>query len=330
LFLSFLLLKETRSCYSVFAQLALTLCAAFVLNACALVPEPPPAETPVPASISGQPQPAIISGLLRYTNDIFTSYATHHAVALVDLQGFVRRDADWEIPADSLAFGSRKLDEREQADPMALPIEYYILDSGLGHVRINSNDDDLDLINELFIRALDSFDYHEVPGVIVDLRQNDGGAPLYLADYMSKQAIALGQWEYYSEVSSRFEAEGPRDQVDPVDQPYLVEKLAVLVDQSCFSACEVEAYGFSKLPGAIVVGQYPSAGVVADVARGQYWLPEEIDFQVSTGRYVLPDGALLIEGSGVVPTLDVPVDQRIAVADEDVVLRAAEQALLKQ
>ncbi|HET9224492.1 MAG TPA: S41 family peptidase, partial [Roseiflexaceae bacterium] len=139
------------------------------------------------------------------------------------------------------------------ADPTALPIEYWVLESGLGYVRINSNDDDVDLIDELFARALDSFEYHEVPGVIVDLRQNDGGTPLYLAGYLSKQAIPLAQLEYFSDASGRFEPDGQRDQIEPVDNPYRFDKLAVLVDQGCYSACELEAYGFSKLPGAIVV-----------------------------------------------------------------------------
>jgi C-terminal processing protease CtpA/Prc len=214
------------------------------------------------------------------------------------------------------------------SDPTALPIEYWVLESGLGYVRINSNDDDVDLIDELFARALDSFEYHEVPGVIVDLRQNDGGAPLYLAGYLSKQPIPLAQLEYFSDASGRFEPDGERDQVEPVEDPYRFEKLAVLVDQGCYSACELEAYGFSKLPGAIVVGQYPSAGVEAEVSRGQYWLPEDIYLQVPTGRYIMPDGALFLEGAGVAPTLRVPVDAR-SVLEEDAVLEAAEQELLK-
>jgi C-terminal processing protease CtpA/Prc len=165
-------------------------------------------------------------------------------------------------------------------------------------------------------------------GVIVDLRWNDGGAPLYLAGYLSMQPIPLAQLEYFSDASGRFEPDGERDQVEPIEDPYRFEKLAVLVDQGCYSACELEAYGFSKLPGAIVVGQYPSAGVGAEVSRGQYWLPEDIYLQVPTGRYVMPDGALFLEGAGVVPTLRVPVDAR-SVLEEDVVLEAAEQALLK-
>jgi C-terminal processing protease CtpA/Prc len=103
----------------------------------------------------------------------------------------------------------------------------------------------------------------------------------------------------------------------------------VLVGPGCFSACEIEADGFSKLPGSIVVGLRPTAGAVAEVARGQYRLPEQITFQAPTGRFVLPDGALFLEGGGVAPTLRVPVDRAGALADADVVLRAAEQALLK-
>jgi C-terminal processing protease CtpA/Prc len=215
------------------------------------------------------------------------------------------------------------------ADQTAPPIEYWVLDSGLGYVRINTNDDDVDLIDELFARALDSFEYHETPGIIVDLRRNDGGTPLYLAGYLSKQSIPLAQLEYFSDVSRHFEPDGERDQVEPVDEPYRFEKLAVLVDQGCFSACELEAYAFSKLPGAIVVGQYLTAGVEAEVSRGQFWLPEDIYFQVPTGRYILPDGTLFLEGAGVAPTLRVPVNERGVVEEGDAVLKAAEDALLK-
>ena len=219
---------------------------------------------------------------------------------------------------------------QRDADPTAPPVEYWVLDSGLGYVRINSNDDDLDLIDELFARALDSFDYHQVPGVIVDLRRNDGGAILGLAGYLTDQAIPLGQAEYYSTAPGAFEADGERDEIAPIKQPYHFERLAVLVDQGCFSACEVEAYGFGQLPGAIVVGHNPTAGVEADVAQGQFDLPEKIWMQFPTGRMVLPDGSLFLEGAGVAPTLRVPLDERALLSDDDVVLRAAEDALLKQ
>ena len=77
-----------------------------------------------------------------------------------------------------------------------------------------------------------------------------------------------------------------------------------------------------------MVGQYPSAGVEAEVSRGQYWLPEDIYLQVPTGRYILPGGELFLEGAGLAPTLRVPVDAR-SVLEDDAVLEAAEAALLK-
>src|SRR5687767_14251681 len=90
---------------------------------------------------------------------------------------------------------------------------------------------------------------------IIDLRQNDGGATLYLAGYLADDPIPLAQLEYYSQSTRRFEPDGPPDQIEPIENPYHFDQLAVLVGPACFSACEIEAYGFSQLPGAIVVGQ---------------------------------------------------------------------------
>ena len=215
------------------------------------------------------------------------------------------------------------------ADPSAPPVEYWTLESGLGYVRINTNDDDFDLIDELFVRALDSFEYHEAPGVIVDLRENDGGALLGFAGYLTGQAIPLAELQYFSQPDGKFEASGPTETIEPVKQPYKFGKIAVLVGLGCYSACELEAYGLSRLPGAIVVGQYPTAGVVAEVSQGQYQLPDDMWLQVPTGRYVLPDGKLMLEGQGVAPTLRVPLDRATLLADGDPVLDAAERALLK-
>lgn len=213
------------------------------------------------------------------------------------------------------------------SDPTAPPIEYWILDSGLGYVRINSNDDDLDLIDELFKRALDSFQYNDVPGVIIDMRQNDGGTNIDLAGYLTSKSISLARLEYFNTVTGAFEAEGRAEQVEPSSDPYSFDKVALLVGPACFSACEIEAYGFSKLENAIVVGSEPTAGVEAEVARGEFTLPEGITIQIPTGRYVKIDGSLFLEGAGVAPTLRVPFDEQAALAADDVVLAAAEKAL---
>jgi hypothetical protein len=214
-------------------------------------------------------------------------------------------------------------------DSNALPVEYKILDSGVGYVKINSNYDDLNLIIKLFERALKVFEANGVPGIVIDMRQNSGGANLGLAGFLTDQEIPMGQLEYFSEQSGKFEPEGLRDKVLPNENQYRFDKVVLLVGQACASACELEAYGFSQVPGTFVVGTTPSAGVEAEVARGQFVLPEGFSLQVPTGRFTLPDGSIFLEGQGVPLSLRVPVDESFALSSEDEVLKAGEKAVLQ-
>jgi hypothetical protein len=104
--------------------------------------------------------------------------------------------------------------------------------------------------------------------------------------------------------------------------------MAVLVGQACASACEIEAYGFSQVPGMMVFGETPSAGVEAEVGRGQFSLPEGISLQAPTGRFTLPDGSIFLEGKGVQLTNPVPVNAENVLSGEDYILNAAVNAIL--
>jgi carboxyl-terminal processing protease len=214
-----------------------------------------------------------------------------------------------------------------------LPVELEILtvaDKTIGYIKINSNYDDLNLIIRLFERGLKEFQEQEVAGIIIDMRNNGGGANLGLAGFLTDQEIPLGQLEYYSSSSGKFEPEGEPAKVTANENQYRFDKMALLVGLNCASACELEAYGFSKVPGMLVVGQYPTAGIEAEVARGQIKMPEEIGMQFPTGREVLPDGSLFLEGQGVQPVIRVPVDESTVLSSEDVVLEAAKDAILGQ
>jgi C-terminal processing protease CtpA/Prc len=213
-------------------------------------------------------------------------------------------------------------------DPIALPVEYKILDSGVGYVKIDSFDDDLNLIIRLFTRALKTFDANQVSGIIIDLRQNGGGAPLGLAGYLYNKEIPLGQLEYYSDATGKFEPEGLAEKVIPSQEQYKFDKMAVLVGQACASACEIEAYGFSQVPGMMVFGETPSAGVEAEVGRGQFSLPDGISLQAPTGRFTLPDGSIFLEGQGVQLTNPVPVNAENVLSGTDYILDAAVNAIL--
>lgn len=216
-------------------------------------------------------------------------------------------------------------------DDNALPAEYYY-DSyyGIGYIRLNSNYDDLGLLERIFNRALNIFEDAGAIGIVIDLRHNYGGSPLGLAGYLYDEEILLGQSEYYSDKTGQFEAEGPRDKVYPKEEQYRFDTMVLLVDQFCYSACEIEAYGFSQVPGMVVMGQFPTAGVEAETARGDFLLPEGMEMTIPTGRFTLPDGSIFLEGQGVQPSVRLPVDEESLLSDQDTVLQEAYRYILSQ
>lgn len=208
-------------------------------------------------------------------------------------------------------------------DTLILPVESEVINGTVGYIKINSNYDDLSLIIRLFERALQKFEEYEVAGIIIDLRQNSGGAPLGLAGFLYDEEIPMGQLEYYSDTTGKFEPDGPREKVIPNEEQYSFNTMVLLVGNACFSACEIEAYGFSQVPGMTVMGQFPTGGVEAEVARGQFELPGGISLQIPTGRFTLEDGSIFLEGVGVVPDILLPVDEASVLSEEDVVLQEA-------
>jgi hypothetical protein len=229
------------------------------------------------------------------------------------------------------SFGRTSLYFGVDTNPL-LPVDTEIMPTGndsVGYIRINSNYDDLNLVIRLFERALKQFTANEVTGIVIDMRYNSGGAPLGLAGFLDDQEIQMGQLEYFSDKTGKFEPEGLREKVFPNQNQYRFDKMVLLVGPACFSACEIEAYGFSQVPGMIVVGQTPTSGVEAETARGSFNLPEGFSVTVPTGRFTLPNGNIFLEGQGVPPTLKVPVDATTALSTEDVVLQAGIDAVLQ-
>jgi C-terminal processing protease CtpA/Prc len=231
--------------------------------------------------------------------------------------------SEWEMDSLFATYLGGEFDEN------VLPVEYRILPSWIGYIRMNSNSDDLNLAYRIFERALETFEENEVVGLILDLRLNFGGSPLSVAGWLSEEEITLGQLEYYSDLTGKFEPEGNPNYIAPYTHVFDFDKMVLLVDQFCFSACEIEAYGLSQVDGMVVMGQFPTGGVEAETARGDFELPEGISLTVPTGRFTLPDGSIFLEGVGVVPTIDIPVDEESVLSEEDVVLQAAEDYILE-
>jgi C-terminal processing protease CtpA/Prc len=210
-----------------------------------------------------------------------------------------------------------------ERDTNVLPAEYKVLPNGIGYVKVNSNYDDLGLLVRIFQRSMQTFKDNAVKGLIIDLRYNFGGSPLGLAGFLYDKEIPLGQLEYYSDKSGKFEPEGPRDRVLPNVEQFTFDKMVLLVDQFCFSACEIEAYGISQVPGMRVMGQFPTGGVEGETARGDFKLPDGMSFTVPTGRFLLPDGSIFLEGTGVQPDLKLNITADSVLSGSDTVLNAA-------
>jgi C-terminal processing protease CtpA/Prc len=212
-----------------------------------------------------------------------------------------------------------------------LPVETSILKQdgqSIGYIRILSNSDDLNLIIRIFEHALKQFKKAEVAGVMIDMRHNNGGSSLGLAGFLTDKELLQGQLEYYSDKTGKFEPEGEPGKIFPNQTQYSFNKLVLLVGKNCYSACELEAQGFSQVPGMIVVGETPTAGVEAETARGQFKLPGGLSVVIPTGRFLNPDGTLFLEGTGVAPTIKVPVNAENVLSHDDPVLQAAEKAVL--
>lgn len=213
----------------------------------------------------------------------------------------------------------------------SLPVESGILPPGVGYIKVSTTTDHREDLENLFESALKDLQGAGISSVMIDLRvvvnlTTEPILPLIgLAGFLTDQEIPLGQFQYLNEATGLFEPQGEFQTVQPKPKRYQFDRLVLLIGPGCSNACELEAYALSKIPGLIVVGQNPSAGVLSDVTSGQFLLPEGFSLQIPTGRFVLPNGEILLEGQGLPLTVQVPVDETTALSNEDVVLKAAQE-----
>ncbi|MBC7878397.1 MAG: peptidase S41 [Anaerolineales bacterium] len=230
---------------------------------------------------------------------------------------------------DSFSFASFYAGQPETS----LPVEFTVLPSGYGYIKVSSFLDNDVLSIQVWERAIDYFNNNSVPGVIIDMRVNGGGSG-WLADQMSAyffdEETIVGNTARYNEGSGEF-------YMDPGDETLMIPPsparqfsgpVAVLVGPACASACEFFSYNMTINDRATIIGQYPTDGAGGSVE--QFLMPEGLTVQLTIGRAVDAEGNIHLEGKGVQPDVQVPVtDETLKKqADgEDVVLDAAVQFL---
>ena len=207
-----------------------------------------------------------------------------------------------------------------------LPLEFSVLDSGFGYVPIYSFFDNQLLTIQLWERMIQALNDNEVPGLIIDLRQNGGGAG-FLADQMAAyffdEPLTLGNTGFYDESLGEFYFDPATETayIPPPEDLRYHRPITVLVGPNCNSACEFFAYDLTLEDRATVVGQYPTAGLGGSVEV--FAMPEDETLQFTNGRAVDGEGQIHIEGKGVPPSVRVPVDEDTLFSDGDPVLDAA-------
>jgi C-terminal processing protease CtpA/Prc len=238
-------------------------------------------------------------------------------------------DLDVVQEFDSFSFASFRAGQ----SPTALPVEFSVLPSGYGYIKISSFLDNDVLSIQVWERAIQFFNDNKIPGVILDMRINGGGSGWLaeqMAAYFFDQETVVGNTARYNKGSGEFYMDPGDEQIMIPPQPALRYSgpVAVLVGPSCASACEFFAYDMTINKRATIVGQYPSEGAGGSVE--DFKMPEDILVRLTIGRAVDAQGNIHLEGKGVVPTVKVAVTAETLEKQangEDVVLEAAENHL---
>ncbi len=186
----------------------------------------------------------------------------------------------------------------------SLPVEFSILPSGYGYIKVSSFLDNDVLSIQVWERAIDYFNDNSVPGVIIDMRVNGGGSGWLanqMAAYFFDKEIIVGNTARYNKGSGEFYMD-PGDQavmIPPSPERQFSGPVVLLVGPACASACEFFSYDMTVNDRATIVGQYPTEGAGGSVE--QFLMPESLSVQMTIGRAVDADGDIHLEGKGVDP-----------------------------
>ncbi|MEX2161049.1 MAG: S41 family peptidase [Anaerolineales bacterium] len=211
-----------------------------------------------------------------------------------------------------------------------LPVEFQILDNGYGYVAIYSFFDNQVLSVQLWERMINTLNEQAVPGLVIDMRVNGGGfgfLAAQMAAYFFDEELELGTAARWDESLGEFYVDPNRPDVfypPPADMRYH-GKIAVIVSPSCSSACEFFVRDMTLQERATIVGHYPTDGLGGGVK--DFNMPDGISVRFPIARPLDMEGNIIIEGVGIVPNVDVPVDEATLLSDGDPLLEAAVRVL---
>ncbi|MCB9450838.1 MAG: hypothetical protein H6672_05330 [Anaerolineaceae bacterium] len=214
-----------------------------------------------------------------------------------------------------------------------LPLEYHLIAPGLMYVKIYSFFDNDLLSIQLWERMITAMNDNQIPGLIIDMRQNGGGNG-FLADQMAAyffdQPLEVGNGAAYDQSLGEFYSD--RDRLSryylPPQNLRYSGPIAVLVGPNCNSACEFFSYDMTLQDRAAIVGMYPTGGL----GGGQtfFIMPDGLVLQFSSVRNLDANDNIIVEGTGVPLDVKVPVTEDTLFTTDDVILDYGVNYLLGQ
>lgn len=204
------------------------------------------------------------------------------------------------------------------------PVRYQLLEGRVGYIDIANFD--YTVCDEMKA-AIEDLQAQGAQALIFDLRFNPGGKVSELTDMLD---YLLPEGDLFI---SRDKDGG--ETVYSSDAAHVDLPMAVLVNAHSYSAAEFFAAALAEYEAAIVVGS-PTTG--KGYSQSTYVLPDGGAIHLSTRAYFTPKGVNLAEAGGLVPDLQVDLDEEQEALlyydqlekDEDAQLLAAIQAVLQE
>jgi len=142
------------------------------------------------------------------------------------------------------------------------PLEYELLEDGYAYVKIYRFPDNSQLTVQLWEDLLTKLNYHEIPGLIMDVRYNRGGN-IFLADQLSAYLLE-GQQDIGGYQDFRYNFKINRDTIRTLYPPptglSYSGNLSVLIGPDCRRECELFVNNLTQRENTSILGQHPTAG----------------------------------------------------------------------
>ncbi len=208
--------------------------------------------------------------------------------------GFPVMTYEWPRDIDRKAFSSIVV-SKYFSKPLILAgedkFDYEITDNNIGYVYISTFSDGDGNWYKDFGKIMEYF--HNTKGIIVDVRNNDGGnsnSEDYIISRLIEKPIK-DIWYTYSVANSLI--------INPVDSPGYLKSVVVLINGASFSAAETFPELLRQSPNVTLIGDTTGGG---GGINDFYTLPSGKRLQIAFGYNIRFDGTM-IEWNGVLPDI---------------------------